>query len=87
MHQEHDDPNIIAIAREIRQYLEQYPEAADTLEGIAQWWLTQQQSQQALDTVKQALDRLVVEGIVKKYITAEGKTVYSGAKRDSVQSD
>ena len=84
MHQQHNELNIIAVAREIRQYLEHYPEAADTLEGIARWWLTQQRFQQARDTVQQALDQLVAEGVVEKYITAEGKTVYSNAKRDAV---
>jgi hypothetical protein len=29
-----------AIAREILGYLENHPEAKDTLEGIAEWWLS-----------------------------------------------
>ena len=80
MHKAPNDLNVVAVAREIRHYLERHPEAADTVEGIARWWLMQQRFQQALGTVQQALDRLVAAGVVKKFITAEGKTVYSRAK-------
>ena len=31
------------IAREILRYLERHPDAKDTLEGIAQWWLPPQE--------------------------------------------
>ena len=76
------DQSIVAIAREIRTYLNAHPEAADSLEGVARWWLARQHYEQAIDKVKKALEYLVIEGAVTKTSTTGGKTLYSSASRE-----
>lgn len=48
--------DVETIAREIMAYLHLNPSAADTLEGIARWWL--QSGEPNLATVQRALDDL-----------------------------
>ena len=43
------------------QYLEQYPEAKDTIMGIAQWWVSEKP-----DQVETVLEELVEKGLIEK---------------------
>jgi DNA-binding transcriptional ArsR family regulator len=52
------------IARAVLRYLETYPEAKDTLEGIAQWWLSLERTEQRLREVQQALTLLASKGLI-----------------------
>jgi hypothetical protein len=52
------------IAREILQYLEEYPDAKDTLEGIAQWWLLKSLAAKKVMEVERALTFLLCEGLI-----------------------
>jgi hypothetical protein len=45
-------------------YLETAPEAKDTLEGIAKWWLWLELTEPILKDVKQAVALLVSKGII-----------------------
>jgi len=47
------------IAQAILAYLAEHPDAQDTLAGIAEWWLLEQQIKTQTATVKQALAELV----------------------------
>jgi len=49
-------------AREILRYLVRNPEAKDTLEGIAQWWLGGEMRRRV--TVERALSLLLSRGLV-----------------------
>jgi hypothetical protein len=63
-------------ARErIQQYIEAHPEAADTAEGIATWWL----SGLPAPAVQAALDDLVRRGVMQRHVTAGGRQRYSRA--------
>ncbi|KPJ93153.1 MAG: hypothetical protein AMJ53_07975 [Gammaproteobacteria bacterium SG8_11] len=74
--------DVTTTAKQILDYLQQRPTAADTLEGIAYWWLMQQRLSENLAFVEQAVDELVEKG----YLTAqESKTsgkVYSLKKNE-----
>jgi DNA-binding transcriptional regulator PaaX len=61
----------------ILDYLRQHPRAADSLEGIAGWWLLRQQVCEALSAVRQGLERLTAEGIVTERRGADGRVLYS----------
>jgi hypothetical protein len=50
-------------------YLAEHPDAMDTLEGIAEWWVLRQQVRVELDSLNRALLRLTAEGVLE----AEGK--------------
>ena len=52
------------ISRAILDYLSKNPHAQDTLLGIAQWWLPQQQIKTNTTTLNEALAELVASGLV-----------------------
>ena len=68
------------IARQIRRYLLDHPNAADSAEGVAQWWLASQQIQFPTEKVKMALDYLVKNDFISKSSTSGGKAVYANKK-------
>ncbi len=64
-------------ARErIQNYIDAYPDAADTAEGIATWW-----SGMPEPVVQAALDDLVRRGVMKRCTTTGGRPQYSRANR------
>jgi Fe2+ or Zn2+ uptake regulation protein len=68
--------NDTKIAEEIIDYLQEHPEAADTLEGITTWWVQSQTVRESVDTVYQALKELKAAGLVIERRDADGKTLY-----------
>ena len=66
-----------AIASDILAYLVEHPQAQDTLEGIAQWWLMEQRIKQVISEVESALAELVLEGLVLEHEGADGQVRYS----------
>lgn len=64
------------LAQEILNYLEGNPQAGDTLEGIAQWWLAQQIIDRLVDDVAVALEKLVKDGAVEAHSPRSGSTIY-----------
>ena len=65
---------------EILSYLRRHPQAADTVTGIASWWLPQQRGEAALTGVQQALDELATQGLVVKTMLADGTILYASLK-------
>ena len=70
------DEDVLTIAREIRDYLTAHPNALDSLEGIAKWWLARQHYVEQLSKVQKALNYLVDQGVLIKQRTSDGKTLY-----------
>ena len=64
------------LAEEIARYLADHPDASDTAEGIARWWLTRQRYEDALSQVQQAVERLVSQGRVQRKVLPDGTVVY-----------
>ena len=52
------------IAHEILAYLVEHPDAQDTLEGIAEWWLWERAIKQQTPRVKKALTSLVEQNLI-----------------------
>ena len=63
------------IAAGILTYLKQHPAAADTLEGIAKWWLLQPARGQHVKTVEEVLHELEERSLVESIIS-RGKRLY-----------
>ncbi len=63
------------VSDEIRRYLTQYPEGADTEEGIQRWWLAPWCAA-PLDAVRAALSRLQAEGFVRPDTVPGGQVLY-----------
>src|SRR5256885_6475247 len=64
------------IAHDILSYLIENPTAQDTLEGIVEWWLLQQEVQRQTAAVKEALASLVAHGLLLERKGKDGRVYY-----------
>lgn len=64
------------LADEILRYLLEHPEAQDTIDGIADWWLTERRVRQSIAEVEIALGQLVARGLVDVAVREDGKPHY-----------
>ncbi len=71
------------LGEDILRYLREHPEAADSLEGIASWWLPASAYSQPSETVQRALDRLVEERRITRIHLADGRTLYQSVDKVS----
>ena len=75
------------LCREILDYFQTHPNAADTVEGIANWWLPRQRYETTRARIQLALDRLVAEGLVEAKLLADGAMVYRSCRSDTKLGD
>lgn len=68
---------------EIMSYLREHLYAADTVEGIIEWWLPRQRYEQGKVQIQKVLDDLVAQGLVKKNCSSGGTVIYSCAEREN----
>lgn len=76
-----DYQELSSVVVEITNYFETHPCAADSLEGIAKWWLTKRHPSVPLEMVEQALEYLCDDGKVIKTKGQSGNTIYSLAQK------
>ena len=69
------------IAFEILAYLARNPDAQDTMEGIAEWWLLAQQIERQIATVKEALADLVNRDLIVERKGKDSRIYYRLNKR------
>lgn len=50
--------------QEILAYLSEHPDAEDTLEGVAEWWLLKQKVRHKTREVKKSLSEMVAQGLL-----------------------
>jgi hypothetical protein len=55
-----------AVAEAILAYLAAHPQATDTLEGIAEWWLLRQRVREEVGRVARVLRRLADDGLLEQ---------------------
>ncbi|MHC4118863.1 MAG: hypothetical protein ACYSWO_15290 [Planctomycetota bacterium] len=60
----------------ILDYLRNNPDAGDTLEGIAGWWVGLQQIEISVKDVANALDGLLEEGVIRTHTARDGTSIY-----------
>jgi hypothetical protein len=73
------------VALKILRYLDQNPHAADTLEGILEWWLPKQAIYEEEKVVKRALDEMVKRNLILTTRSSDARKHYrlnSGCIRD-----
>lgn len=63
-------------AIQILSYLTRHPEATDTLEGIAEWWIMRETIEHGVEETAHALDFLVSRDLVIEEWTAEERPRY-----------
>jgi hypothetical protein len=76
-----DDAKVTMIAEEITRYLLGRPDAADTFDGIARWWLARIRIEDATAQVQKALDLLVAGNTVVRTVLPDGNALYRNARR------
>jgi hypothetical protein len=59
------------LADMLMSYLAECPDAMDTLEGIAGWWVTRQRVRNEANAVSKVLQRLINAGLVDKIGSGE----------------
>lgn len=64
------------VAREILQYLQRFPNAAETLEGIASWWVPRQRIYESREVVERAVRLLVDQGRLRVTQVVGGVEMY-----------
>jgi hypothetical protein len=55
------------MAEAILSYLTEHPEASDTLEGIAEWWIMRQRVRVEVVTLKRVLCHLTDGGLLEEF--------------------
>jgi hypothetical protein len=69
------------ITYDILAYLSENPDAQDTLEGIAEWWLSEQTVKPSMAAVGEALAELVDRGLILTRSGEESRTFYKVNRR------
>jgi hypothetical protein len=64
------------IQSEVLGYLEEHPDAFDTVEGIRQWWLLRRLAKYSTDRVQTAIDQLVETGFIETRLLDDGRCAY-----------
>ena len=75
-----NDSDVQRIADRIECYLKSHPNAADTIEGVAIWWLPGEGVEVSNLMVQQALNYLSSKLVVKCKTNFNGIKVYSSNK-------
>ena len=70
---------IQSVATEISRYITKRPNAAETAEGVTNWWISRQRIEESVEVVENALEYLVAEkSLVKRELGKQ--TLYMKAK-------
>jgi hypothetical protein len=72
-----DDDAVQTIAETIEAYLDVNPDAADSAEGIARWWLPPALAEESPAMVEDALERLVAAGVIRRQPMPDGRVLYA----------
>jgi hypothetical protein len=72
---------LLDLSDEIRRYCIAHPSALDTLDGIA-WWVAIQHYEEVRAQMSAAVDRLVDDGVLIRYRTQDGATMFACSVKD-----
>ena len=76
-HRRMSDDRTRVLANQLLRYLAQHPDAADTVEGILQWWLPRETARYRESEVQAALEWLVLEGALVRSNLPDGRGLYA----------
>ena len=71
------DQQVEDVAVEIGRYLHKHPDAADSVDGVRQWWLSTESAGTSVAVVSAALERLELRGVIKLRVLPDGTRIYS----------
>lgn len=76
---ENDKPGHHEQREAILRYLAARPNAADTVDGVVNWWIPLQRYQDTYSAIEEILEELADEGLVVKKILPDNKVIYTCA--------
>lgn len=79
------DARLVEVIETIMRYLDSHPDAADTVEGIAEWWLPRALCAD-VHLVDQALARLLGQGLVRRQSNIDRHVLYSAARKRNAET-
>jgi hypothetical protein len=65
------------LAADVERYLVSHPGAADTVEGIARWWLVRARAEALRPNLESALEQLIARGLLVRRKLPDGNVVYA----------
>lgn len=68
------EPGLSPIAWEILSYMLDNPKAADSLEGVVEWWLLERRIRRRTIEIRKALDELVSRRLVHESISPDDRS-------------
>jgi hypothetical protein len=72
------------VAAHIVRYLRAHPDAADTLDGVARWWLEELPRDEVME---RAIAMLVKSKLIERHVLPEGTAVFRGGRGLDVSAD
>lgn len=83
-----DNAGEVDVAHQILAYLHANPDAQDTLEGIIEWWLLDQNIKRQSERVRQALAQLTARGLIVARMGTDSRVHYGidRSKRDEIEA-
>jgi hypothetical protein len=57
----------------ILAYLKEYPQAMDTIEGIAEWWISRAEIRTHVTMLAKVLDQLTERGLLEEFGTGDDR--------------
>lgn len=76
----------VRIAKAIRDYLLHHPDAADSADGIAKWWLARLSAEVSVVEAEEALELLYGLGVVEKQTLPGGRVLYRASRSAGCRS-
>ena len=76
-------PTAFECAQQTLRYLTRHPQAKDTAEGIATWWLQRERIEQVVDEVYDALALLLDRGLIVER-RGRDRTTYYELNREQI---
>ena len=70
------NPDLAHTVQQLSRYLRHHPNACDTAEGIARWWLRSARAPVPLTLVEAALDHLLALDLLQAQRAADGRVRY-----------
>jgi hypothetical protein len=77
------NPDTAHTVQQLSHYLWRHPNACDTAEGIARWWLLGARTPPPLPVVLSALDHLVALGLLQAHRATDGRVRYRRPPADA----
>lgn len=64
------------LARAIVRYVNAHPDASDTIEGVARWWVASEAEHVTVDLLERALDMLTERRVLTVRVLPDGRQVF-----------